>query len=902
MTDFFGFGLRMRLKHDNAMSVPQLLQLAAASMAQKDFKEPLSKLASNWVETVADLRVLIQEGQLRGIGLPLRLCLWIEEELCSIQPPKDALFNLVTQSSVGDPVKPIVISREKEIVSSGKEYVYQSDFDENGIVYNLSTNGRTAPWVNSADVGIVTVTASSILGDSTPMSAVVGRDVVRCATKSLPNSWIAIDFQDKRVQPSAYTLRHYVSWDSEAIRFWRFEASHDGVSWVTVSEHNDDATLNKKGATGTWRVAKPNYAFRYFRVFQFKENSHNHHFLPLSGFEIYGYLYQSDGCTPYTFVAAPVVVAPRVPLSPVAVSEQNALVFTYARDFDGLGIIHYLATAMNSKAWQNPMVAGAVQVAASSLAADSKPTEFAVGNEVVRCVTKAVADSWFTFDLMDKLCRPTHYTLRHYASWDVEAVRNWLFQGSNDGENWTTLRTHVNDAALNVKGATFTWQVPFGADASGPAARSFFRMFRVFQTGLNSNKHLYLAISGFELYGTLVKPGSGGGANAVMPAPSLVPLPQLVVAPVVVASKPPDNPPLKPVSVIPPVLPEGAEVHWDQSAFGKSLRFPSPSVVENTGSSEKWQLARSLQSFHGPGVHRIACRITVDPVTSNTWRFIIGLIPSDLDCNGPKQWVGTSNSWGWIAGTGGKCHSEAKSVQYGDKYGLDDVVGIQMDFDARTVEFFRNGKSQGVAFANLVGVVHLGASLTATGSRIQIVPFDLPAPLSKAVQGWDADYCSPAMQISPATPTLVVNGDSKSKWQSTRSRHAFSPEQGDEAEFTVELVNSPPTNNSWTCIVGIVPPEFICKGDKQWVGASGWGYIGGTGGICCREPKSNPYGERFDSPGTRIKVKLNFPNRTVEFFKNGVSQGIAFTNLPPGPVHAAVSLTATDASARLSIG
>ena len=88
----------------------------------------------------------------------------------------------------------------------------------------------------------------------------------------------------------------------------------------------------------------------------------------------------------------------------------------------------------------------------------------------------------------------------------------------------------------------------------------------------------------------------------------------------------------------------------------------------------------------------------------------MGVLPTEVDCAGAKQWVGTNSSWGWIAGTGGKCHNEAKrfvflitpaslvsSMTYGEKFGLGDVVGICLDFDAGTIEFFKNGKSQGKA-------------------------------------------------------------------------------------------------------------------------------------------------------------------------------------------------------------
>jgi hypothetical protein len=36
------------------------------------------------VENVGDLRLVVQEGLLRGLGLPIRLCVWIEDELARV--------------------------------------------------------------------------------------------------------------------------------------------------------------------------------------------------------------------------------------------------------------------------------------------------------------------------------------------------------------------------------------------------------------------------------------------------------------------------------------------------------------------------------------------------------------------------------------------------------------------------------------------------------------------------------------------------------------------------------------------------------------------------------------------------------------------------------------------------
>jgi len=316
-------------------------------------------------------------------------------------------------------------------------------------------------------------------------------------------------------------------------------------------------------------------------------------------------------------------------------------------------------------------------------------------------------------------------------------------------------------------------------------------------------------------------------------------------------------------------------------------------------------MVRSAQSFSS-GVHKCAVKITTDTKTSNTWRFIVGVIPASLDCAGPKQWVGTSNSWGYIAGTGGKCHGQARSLQYGDKFGLGDVVGIVLDFDKNNIDFYKNGVSQGAAFNNLVGPVHIAVSLTATDSVVACCPWMEAGDAVPEDVGWDARNKSTFLAIDEKS-AVVTNTGSSDKWQSVRSIKALNgPDKANPDDhtpniqsFEVEITQSPKTPNSWMMIVGAVPPTFTCSGSKQWVGAGeSWGYIAGTGGKCFNVPRTTAYGETYGSVGDVIRCTLDFEQSTIEFFKNGVSQGVAFRNLK-GPVYAGVSLTATGAQAKL---
>ncbi len=176
------------------------------------------------------------------------------------------------------------------------------------------------------------------------------------------------------------------------------------------------------------------------------------------------------------------------------------LTFVPVSDLDDNGICYWLGSSGKTVPWKNPHTDGHVKVTCSALKDDSKPVESVVGRDAVRCVSEAKPNMYFVIDFLNRAIRPTHYTLRHYTSWDTEALRHWRFEGSVDqGKSWVVLKTHDGDDALKSKGATHTWSLDLNSDK-----RTFYSQFRVFQWGPNSNSNHYLALSGFEVYGDLV--------------------------------------------------------------------------------------------------------------------------------------------------------------------------------------------------------------------------------------------------------------------------------------------------------------------------------------------------------------------------------------------------------------
>ncbi|XP_064113960.1 E3 ubiquitin-protein ligase HECTD1-like isoform X12 [Macrobrachium nipponense] len=182
-------------------------------------------------------------------------------------------------------------------LKEGQKLVFKNsrEFDENGILYWIGTNAKTAyEWVNPASVGLVVVTSSE--GRNLPygrLEDILSRDVsaLNCHTNDDKRAWFAIDLGIWFI-PSAYTLRHARGYGRSALRNWMFQVSKDGMTWTTLYTHIDDCSLNEPGSTHTWHIQPPQEektGWRHVRIQQTGKNASGQtHYLSLSGLELYG--------------------------------------------------------------------------------------------------------------------------------------------------------------------------------------------------------------------------------------------------------------------------------------------------------------------------------------------------------------------------------------------------------------------------------------------------------------------------------------------------------------------------------------------------------------------------------------------------------------------------------------
>ncbi|KAK0408812.1 hypothetical protein QR680_004174 [Steinernema hermaphroditum] len=187
------------------------------------------------------------------------------------------------------------VQKLKEIKANNEvlSFSYQSDFDEEGILYWIGTNGRTTEWVNPASVGVVNVMCSD--GPRQPYGRpqdIVSRDVnaINCHTSDDKNAFFTIDL-GVLIYPNYYTLRHARGYGQSALRNWILQGSGDGVKWHQIMKHNDDAALGEPGSTASWPISVDRELgpFRFIRIKQNGKNASGQtSYISLSGFEIYG--------------------------------------------------------------------------------------------------------------------------------------------------------------------------------------------------------------------------------------------------------------------------------------------------------------------------------------------------------------------------------------------------------------------------------------------------------------------------------------------------------------------------------------------------------------------------------------------------------------------------------------
>jgi len=189
-----------------------------------------------------------------------------------------------------------------------KEFVYERDYDGNGIVHWVGTMYGEEEWKNPSERGLINVESSKWANGSVEAmvankacnaysaSASINRRVNRKTHRE--HSWASVEFVGGvMVRPTKYTLSHRTGSASHYLRSWVFEGScdgvegsRDGVKWTLIREHLNDESLNGAGESHSWDTINVDGCFNRFRVRMTGQNSWGNFSLNAHALEIYGFV------------------------------------------------------------------------------------------------------------------------------------------------------------------------------------------------------------------------------------------------------------------------------------------------------------------------------------------------------------------------------------------------------------------------------------------------------------------------------------------------------------------------------------------------------------------------------------------------------------------------------------
>ena len=171
---------------------------------------------------------------------------------------------------------------------SGQQFAYKEESPFNGIIAHLQRQ--------YAGSEVVHVTSSTVWRfhehdhGCDPQNVIDFERDTSFHSKDRPQSWICIDFKDRRVTPYGYTIRGATQGSSH-LKSWVLEASNDRRWWTVIDRQNNNKDLDYRGRVHHFQARlSGNHGFRFVRLRETGKNHSGTDVLALSALEIFGYL------------------------------------------------------------------------------------------------------------------------------------------------------------------------------------------------------------------------------------------------------------------------------------------------------------------------------------------------------------------------------------------------------------------------------------------------------------------------------------------------------------------------------------------------------------------------------------------------------------------------------------
>lgn len=176
-------------------------------------------------------------------------------------------------------------------------------------------------------------------------------------------------------------------------------------------------------------------------------------------------------------------------------SSNSSKTFSFLGLGDKRGLIYNLGSNNFQRAYINPATNGLITTTQSSNWSNTYPVSNLFDRSTGTAHTANTTTEWFRIDLgATRNFLLKAYTLKGRTDDNSQHPRNWKLQGSVNGTTWVDIDSQIDNSVINLG----TWGFFDTVENT-----TFYRYFRLLQTGLNSSSDRYFVLGEWELYGML---------------------------------------------------------------------------------------------------------------------------------------------------------------------------------------------------------------------------------------------------------------------------------------------------------------------------------------------------------------------------------------------------------------
>lgn len=327
----------------------------------------------------------------------------------------------------------------------------------------------------------------------------------------------------------------------------------------------------------------------------------------------------------------------------------------------------------------------------------------------------------------------------------------------------------------------------------------------------------------------------------------------------------------------------------DVPVFNVATHHPALNLKEANrslvGSSVTWGTAVVDTELVSSGRHCWQFQVNA-LVPANRGGMAIGIVAASFDVSAGILGAHV-NSWGYSGRTGDKGNGGG-FAKYGERYGNGDIIGVDLDLDAGTLSFSKNGVNQGVAFdTGLIGRSFLagacigGVQKEGGHHQVTVLSYVKAGSLS-----FSPTARHQAIQLKDSNRTALSN---KRAWGTCLISEPPTTSGVHRWEFHIDKLDSA---NKGGMAIGIVTSTFSVAAGILGANTNSWAYSGRTGDKGDGSGRFVEYGEPYGT-GDRVGIFLDMDAGILRFTKNGRDQGVAYEGegaFKDKEVHAAVCI------------